>query len=232
MRLLFFFFFFSSVAFAQNKQPLTVSFELSTNFFNQIGSLQHIQIGHFSAHPAKKMPFREPMFGLAVVLRKPVTKHLALGINTGVSMVMYDNNLRTYSDKEHIVIIPIMLDILYGFKRQWKTIKPFVNANFGYAKQHYLLVLNSETSLDHRGGLIYGIQVGFSLQNRKYKALTPFKFMVGYRNYYENVHASIHYIPSAGLENIDFDYKKLRESMSFAIQYEIPFKKKKNKKEK
>jgi len=222
---------FSFVAFAQKKYTLTVSLELNTNFFNQQGELQRIQVGTYLAYPAKKAPFKEPMFGLAVVLRKPISKHLAFGIKTGVSMVMYDYDLREYSDKEHIVIIPMMLDVLYSFKRQWKMFVPFVSANFGYAQQHYLLVLNSETLLDYKGGLIYGIQAGFSIQNRKYKALEPFRFMVGYRNYYENIHASIHYIPSAGLENIDFDFKTLRESMSFAIQYQIPYKKKKNKKE-
>ncbi len=222
---------FSFVAFAQKKHPLTVSFELNTNFFNPKGELQRIQIGNFVAYPGKKVPFKDPMFGVLVILRKPLTKQFEFGISVGVSVLKNEPFLLTYSDKKDIVIIPMMLDVLYSFKQQWKTLVPFVSTNFGYAQQHYLLVLNSENSLDHKGGLIYGIQAGFSIQNRKYKALAPFRFMVGYRNYYENIHSSVHYIPSAGLEDIDFDYKQLRESMSFAIQYQIPFKKKKNKKE-
>jgi len=234
MKSYFFFFLllaFSIVGLAQNKKPLSVSLELNTHVFNPVGKPQRIQIGNIVAYPAKKAPFQDPMYGLTIILRKPLRKNLSIGLDAGVSIVRHDIDSRGYLDDKYLVVYPMTFDVQYRFKKQWKLLVPIISVNIGYVKSHYLLILNSENSLDRYGGMSYGAKVGFSIENRKFKKLAPFRFMIGYRNYYENVHASIHYIPSAGLENIDFDFKTLRESMSFVIQYQIPFKKKKNKKE-
>ena len=214
--------------FGQNKKPVTFGIETGADFFIYSYKQQKIQTGSRNSYMYQEEPFESIMYSVYFLTEKRLSKRLSIETKIGVGILFNEPLLRDYRDTKNITTYRMLGGLNYHFEKKWHLIMPTLGVNFGYLKQHYTHILNQETKIDFKGGMIFELKAKVGIKNRKYKKLAPFKFFISYNNYFENSSILINYtVQTPTTENVNAPFKIRAESISYGIQYYFPHKKKK-----
>jgi hypothetical protein len=209
----------------KKKTPKPVEFVVSfdTQFFYQGTDRVMGENSTLSYYYTKSEGYAKPMFGLSILVNKPLTKHFLVGIEASVSLVGEERNR---FEPITFYMVPTSLNLTYNFWKDKKSIiRPFVVLQGGYI--FFSDYVNSYGDIyEIKGGLNYGFKVGFSIKNKQSKLLNNMRLTLGYKNFFTNHHNEYNTPP---ITNAYSDYKVRREGFTLGLQYKIPTKKKRRK---
>jgi hypothetical protein len=215
---------FSVTVFSQEKRkkPIEIKIGFFTESFYRGSTLDSTlsEEGNVMKLYAKNEGFKKSLYGLKLLVSKPIGEKTELGFELGFGRT---RDVRNQVDRVYYYVIPVSLVFNYNlYKIKNKAVfKPFLRLKTGYTYMNDDVYENFGLLVS--GGFSYGVDIGFSINNKEAEWLDNLFFTIGYSNFFKN-HEEKRTGPPY---TVTFNYKTRNEGLNVGLQYQIPLKHKK-----
>ena len=202
----------SFYAFGQ-KKPFTFSLESSFEVPEHSYTRQNFKIAGGSVNAPRKRPFTNPIFGLSLVIEKPLTKNIIVGFHTGILATLRDRIYYTNVAYRSVVLLPNSFSTTFLMNKKYKKITPLLQGNIGYTFLDYYANYNSNYIIQEYGGLSYSFRLGVLFKRKS----NDIKIYLG-RTTMEN---KVKIYDNNILSNTTYSYKEQKNSYSLTLAYTV-----------